>query len=362
MGVDQVRLPVWASALLFVVEILSGAPAQAQAAPKSDVAALVPLWRDNAPVCETHPSSQNCHDGDMTLFNGLLCAAGEAKGCAAVKAAQVRSGRWYRSPRRAANPGPDPRNTFSWDMALGVQLYAVTTGDKAALGRWLSWIEQARPCLSKAPFPLPGGKSMCLVRGWPRWCPDDTENGCMAKPNNLATLAKTVEALGVVVPPPAEDPIPNGLPSPVRKALEDLQEELREANATLSLQRLLNASRDLQPAALQIDAAVNREGYPRHLVGTEILLARRLGLGSRDVDLAAYVLALKEPNNPFFQYLAKGPTEEVAKLLLTRAPRDVASLPSERSDWAWQRAEEDQAWTRSNLWDAVFMGRLLTNP
>ncbi len=54
------------------------------------------FWRAQAFKCRvpgseiTFPSrptgseSQPCDDGDMTLFNGLLCAAGEEDGCKAV--------------------------------------------------------------------------------------------------------------------------------------------------------------------------------------------------------------------------------------------------------------------------------------
>jgi len=342
------RLSVCAALLL-----LSAAGA-ALAGPKDEVASLMPLWRANAPLCQGHPSSQACHDGDMTLFSGLLCASGEAAGCAAVKAAQDASGRWHRSPRLAADPDLKPENSFSWDMALGVQLYVVTTKDTAALERWLAWVETRRPCLVQSP--KLDNKTICLVRGWPRWCTDDTEKGCTAKPQNLATLVRTIDTLKVKVPLPAEDKLPGGLAGPVFKRLQD---EARDANAELSLRNLLNKSRDLQPMVLVLDAAVNREGYPRHLVGAEVLLARRLGLGSPEVDLAAKVVAGKEPKNPFFQYLHEGGSDDVAKLLLARAPRDAATIPTERSDWAWQRAESDQAWKRANLWDHVFMGRLL---
>ena len=46
------------------------------------------------------PQSFNCDDGDMTMFNGLLCASGEKSGCAAVQSAQDPSGRFYRSPHQ----------------------------------------------------------------------------------------------------------------------------------------------------------------------------------------------------------------------------------------------------------------------
>src|SRR4051794_20855639 len=49
-------------------------------------------WTSNDP--------SSCDDGDMTLFNGLLCAAGDRRGCDGVSNAQDAGGRFWRSPRR----------------------------------------------------------------------------------------------------------------------------------------------------------------------------------------------------------------------------------------------------------------------
>lgn len=339
---------------VLIAALLGFAPL-AVAGPKEEVRNLLPLWRDNAPLCQGAPSAEGCEDGDMTLFNGLLCASGEALGCRSVEQAQDESGRWHRSVRFRHHPELRKDNSFSWDMALGVQLYVVTTGDKAALERWLNWVERSRPCLTTLPFE---GRNYCLVRGIPRWCTDDTEKGCTAKPQGLALLYRTVQFLGVKVPPPAEDTPPAGLGGIVVKLAI---EEAREANAALSLERLFAATRDLQPELILIDAAVNRVGYPRHLTATEILLFRATGGSVPDVDYAAIVLARREPHNAFFAYLVNGQNDEVAAKLLALAPRTVSDLPVHKADWTWQRAHDEEAWKRAKLWDFVFMGNLATS-
>ncbi|MGN7918595.1 hypothetical protein [Lysobacter sp. 22409] len=338
----------------FLMTALLGFAPLAMSGPKEEVRDLLPLWRDNAPLCQGAPSAEGCEDGDMTLFNGLLCASGEALGCRSVAEAQDESGRWHRSVRFRHHPELRKDNSFSWDMALGVQLYAVTSGDKDALERWLSWVERSRPCLTMLPFE---GHNYCLVRGIPRWCTDDTEKGCTAKPQSLALLYRTVQFLGAKVPSPAENTPPDGLGGiVVRSAIE----EAREANAALSLERLFAATRDLQPELILIDAAVNREGYPRHLTATEILLFRATGSSVPDVDYAAIVLARREPHNAFFAYLVSGPNDEVARKLLALAPRTASDLPAHKADWTWQRAGHEEAWKRAKLWDFVFMGNLAT--
>jgi hypothetical protein len=338
-----------------IVAAASGTAAIAETSPQERVRQLLPLWKANAPLCEGAPSGESCHDGDMTLFNGLLCAAGEPLGCESVRKAQDSTGRWHRSVRFARDPSLRRANSFSWDMAIGVQLYVATTGDKPALTRWLSWIEEHRPCLAETPVAIDGRK-YCLIRGLPRWCTDDTEMGCTGKPNDLATLATTVRALGIQPPPPAETKL-SGWQGVLLDAYKT--KEVREANAVLSLRRLLDGTETLQPTALVIDAAVNREGYPRHLVGAEILLMRRLGKNWPELELSALVLARKEPQNPFFQWLANGDADSVALQLLAVAPADSSHLPASRRDWTWQRAAEDEAWRRSMLWDHVFLGKLV---
>ncbi len=341
--------------LLWAALISLGASATATAAtdPREEVQRLAPMWRAHAPMCFGAPSAQDCHDGDMTLFNGILCAAGDGLGCESVKGAQDASGRWHRSVRYRQHPELRPHNSFSWDMALGVQLYAVKQKDKAALERWLAWVENSRPCLSKMSV---SGRDYCLVRGLPRWCTDDTEKGCTAKPQGLALLYRTAKFLGAAIPPPAETKPPSGLPGEVvRLAIE----QAREANATFSLERLFEATKDLQPWLILIDAAVNREGFPRHLTAAEIMLFRMTGDTTPDVEYAAEILARREPHNAFFAYLVAGPTDEVAEKVLALAPKSVAELPDRLADWTWQRAKSDEAWKRSKLWDFVLMAHLL---
>jgi hypothetical protein len=105
-------------------------------------------WRQNAFSCSVNVPSfpskeilghpQDCDDGDMTLFNGLLCAAGESGGCDAVAHSQGTDGRWWRSPRRIGWGSPDHDVSFSPDQSVGVLLYALHTGDRGRFSKWLT--------------------------------------------------------------------------------------------------------------------------------------------------------------------------------------------------------------------------------
>jgi hypothetical protein len=91
-----------------------------------------------------------CDDGDMAFFNGLLCAAGESRGCNGVAIAQEEAtgkqpGRWWRSNRLIGQPSDQAQ--FSTEGGLGVLTYMVKTGDKPRFDLWRKYLAGlARPC------------------------------------------------------------------------------------------------------------------------------------------------------------------------------------------------------------------------
>lgn len=111
-----------------------------------------------------------CDDGDMTLFNGLLCYAGDDRGCKAVKLSQATDGSWWRSPKifgvdRTVDHGEGKAATMSEEQTWGVFLYLLKTGDLPAFNRWTDWIAKKRECKL-------GNDSACIVRDLPMWCSD----------------------------------------------------------------------------------------------------------------------------------------------------------------------------------------------
>jgi hypothetical protein len=96
-----------------------------------------------------------CDNGDMNLFNGLLCAVSisgdKDEGCKAVQRGQDADGSWWRAPSKVGIPDPSQnpdtvQTTFNSDQALGVYLYLEQTGDAEAFGRWLDWISNNPIC------------------------------------------------------------------------------------------------------------------------------------------------------------------------------------------------------------------------
>lgn len=295
------------------------------------------FWRQKAFSCTaispSFPSKeklgqpQDCDDGDMTMFNGLLCSAGESSGCDAVARAQGADGRWWRSPRRIGWEAPAHDVSFSPDQSLGVLLYAVQTGDSAKFSRWLSWIESNRPCLVTI------GNS-CIKYGWLRFCRDDADKRCTLRPADCVNIEQVATKLGVDGTLCRRTLRELGLPEDVLRPLGDF---------------------------LLASAAVNDPGFPQHLAAVHILLAQRLGVDTTKASQAAAILATRTTDNPFFAFLNEGAAQAVITAALATCPAPDR-LSTNRFQWTWERVAKSNSWTESMYWECIFLGDLLRAP
>lgn len=280
------------------------------------------------PSRPTGEASQPCDDGDITLFNGLLCAAGDKRGCDGVANAQdSTTGQWFRSPRIRLHGNDRGGSAFSPDMALGVQLYLIKTGDVQRASKWFAWLHENVPCAWEI-----FGK--CIVIGIPRFCTDDTtEKGCVMRPGDAAALSATVtylqEKKGMAA-------LPDG--------------RLRGYLGTMS---------GAGPQLEQISSYVNKPGFSQHLVGVSILLYRMLGSTDNKLDDAATRLVAKNPGNAFYSILARLPKDQIETEILYRCPNPHIPLKYPLHQWQWERDNEDKAWESSCFWDCIFAKELL---
>lgn len=301
------------------VLFLVPSPSVSEPASRQELNARMASWNQQAFACTvpstggTFPTkqsgevSQPCDDGDMTLFNGLLCASGDLRGCAGVADAQdLSTGQWFRSPRIRALGSSREATSFSPDMALGTQLYLVAARDSGRGEKWLAWLESIVPCAVEF-----GGT--CILRGHvPRFCTNDgPERGCTMRPGDAAQLASTVDFL----------------------QSEAGLGKLRDGRLRGYLGTFGGASGRL----IEINARWNRPGYSQHLVGVEIFLMRLKGLGSPSLDQAALELQSKNPGNAFYSYLAEGPSQRVLDELLARCPPSGVLTQEPRRQWQWER-------------------------
>ena len=322
-AVESLDREVWSKgALLCGIEL-----------PKDDIA---PVYNACPPgtTCfpgegrESPTTAAQCGDGDMTVFNSLLCLADISAGCQAVQDAQnIVTGQWYRSPRLRTFPRLRTSNTFSPDMALGVLLWAALNPQlgKTRLQYWVDWLGRVQRCAGDG----------CSVR-IPRFCPDDdidgdvgAEYGCTFRPGDAATLSFVAKKLGISV---------------------------KDPNLKTWMRKWGDQSIDL----LVSSAIANKPGYSQHLVAINILVHWKFGATDPRLDQAAKLLFEKQPKNAFFAWLAGQSADTVNTLTLARCPSKVGDLPAEaqRRDWTWQREDESDAWTRMMVWDCRFMAGL----
>ena len=106
-------------------------------------------------------------------------------------------------------------------------------------------------------------------------------------------------------------------------------------------------------------AFVNDEGFPLYLAAvTTFLMQKERRGGDPIVQLAARKLADRQPENPFFQFLAKGATQEVIEMTVKQCPSQ-SRLSNSKFQWSWERADTAKAALDSMYWDCLFMVNLL---
>jgi hypothetical protein len=258
--------------------------------------------------------------GDMAIFGGLLCLAGEAEGCTLLQNSQSADGRFWRSPNHVDVVGSD----FSGDQINGIFAFLETRKESAALSRYLHYI--SGNAMQVPPFfPIDTAYSSCAP---------DPNMTCELAGSEWLVLNALARKLGVA------NAVPSDVVDPIGK-FGDQMDDL------------------IWPAAFA------PRGYTLHLIAVKIAIDRLLGHRSDTLTNAAAIIAAREPENPFFLYLHLGPDASILPLLKRKCYVDVGR--TSYTQWQWERSEiaKDGAgkspWETSMAWDCVFMYSLLKN-
>lgn len=213
-------------------------------------------------------------------------------------------------------------------------LYALTKTDVTNFDRWVDWVDDKRPCWIKLGGP-------CLMKGWPRVCPDDRpQKGCTFRIGTCSNL----EEVGKFI----------------RSSKGELCRNVLDEFAKFDPGSDKWVRDFVYPTALLSagSAAVNDKDYPLHLAAVDIFILSKIDPGSDAVKYGALILALRDPENPFFLYLDKKPKADIEALLLRICP-SRAQPSTRRFQWSWERPSSDKPWLESMYWDCIFMGKLL---
>lgn len=238
-------------------------------------------------------------DGDAMLWAGMLCASGEGAQCVAAMASIGSDGLVGRSPEQLHS---STENSSSRDMLLGALLGILTTQNQGKAEAVVSYIEDH-------------GNQLC---------DDATDNRCNVDPvQHLAiwgTMGKVWESIGLT-------------PTNHMKT-GDIGDD----------------------TVIKLESIFSPPGYGRHLIAVELWLRRLAGTWNSKTQSAANQLVSWQPNNPFFEFVAKGKTERAAALTLKYCPK---SKPDQAVQWSWQRDESEQAWLSSMGHECIFMSNIL---
>lgn len=341
-------------------------------------------WSDAAHICyapdgfafaSKGPINQrqypdNCDDGDSTLFNGMLCASGDNRGCAAVQRSLAPTGgkeeaRFWRSPRRAQTNNyhlesgspyygdSGGAKTFSPDQELGVLLYAVTTNDRASVEQWFNWMDHNRPCVSSKL-----GSSDCGYRGLPRYC---DHQDCTMRPIDRDMDDAIFGALGGTTP------------AGIRHYRKIVKEKSFVLTSILPFLQFLNIPIHIYlnmsvGDKVYLEASLNPLNFPMHLSAIRAWLLIKINhVDQQRARETIRLIANKQPKNPFYQYLNEGETPKVVALVKQYCPAPNQSRGGDLVHWTWETdstqwtipAKIDNGRPSSMLWDCIFMRNLL---
>lgn len=259
-----------------------------------------------APKCTDNGASFPCEvkgdgyesSGDSMLWMGLLCLSGQTEICGLVPRSFDSDGTAYRSPAKEHWPN----GNFSRDMLIGYFAYLVQSPSQSLLAtRFHDRVVDSGYLL----------------------CDNATDNRCDIGPVQYRVLwaiwGQIWDRMG-------------------------LEKTFDMEQADLGDDTILSIS------------AYGSPGFQLHLVGTELLLRRKLSTWTNKTSQAANTLRNRQPENPFFEYVAKGPTKRAAELTLKYCPREKQY---DSHQWSWQRADYEQAWKASMGWECIFMANLL---
>lgn len=105
---------------------------------------------------------------------------------------------------------------------------------------------------------------------------------------------------------------------------------------------------------LLVQAQTVPTGYQLNLIAEASWMAYKFGYET-DVSYASAVIAYaRQPLNPWFCIVVKGPDEECAQLALSRWPSET----DEKDQWTIARDTSDPSWEKSMGWEYIFMGSL----
>jgi hypothetical protein len=241
--------------------------------------------------CERSGDSTN--EDHVTMWSGLSCLASN-KFCEVPALAQSDEGKVWRSPSQINIKN---HNSSSRDMFLGFLAAMTKTKNHDALWRAYQYIRAHDNKL----------------------CEDADDNRCDMRPEQYraiwGSLSLAFKEAGLKTTPTIDDAAQG----------DDL--------------------------VLWGQAKASPIGYQLHLVAVQLHIRKYVKKWSKVLQETAEILAKKDSDNAYFEWLAYGPTYKAIKIVLERCSKEPGVS---RDDWIWSASSDSMGY------DCLFMIDLLT--
>lgn len=264
-------------------------------------------------ACDT-PERASC---DETFWNGIFCSNPNTDialsniACSAIWRAQSPDGMLWRSPWEARAQNSSNPDFFSRDQGLATLASLTFTRNVSIFNSWLHYISDHDG------FMCPKHWDCTLVT--PFFC----------------TFDKVAVALNTTRPDPK-----------------------------LMIPRLGEGACAYDHDYVLISCDVNEQGSALHLASLDVYIRRMIGDWSSTLAKAASRLHERDPENVFFEWLAVGASDSLARRLISQVPVwNTSSARSNRRQWSFVREDSEMAYKNSMGWEFVFMiDHLLATP
>lgn len=267
-------------------------------------------------ITRTRPASDSAPPSQRLLQQP---ASGEQLGCDLIRNANSNDGRFWRSPQRVGEADTPEHASFSGDQMKGVIAFLAQTQEFRRLDGLLGYLRGKPTNVPTNSVVLETGYSSC-----PNFGPNFT---CFVGGFDWFALGLLAKKAGL------ESELPG------------------DYNAFMNRY-------GFKYDGLVWESLITNNGYRLHLLAVQVHLLRMLGETDPRLALVSSILAGREPNNAFMVYLHLGADERVRQIADGKcaAPENRTDF----TDWQWQRSEVDHAWSRSMVWDCVFIYSILS--
>lgn len=238
--------------------------------------------------------SQSDTDGDACIYSGLASISGYPEPINTIIHSQDENGRMWRSPNRV---GIDPECAYSRDQLFGLLVYSVNSGNPAPLRGFMEYYNKNQ-----------------------KMCEPCHDNRCKLLISTKGILYRVCKRLKIEVPR--------------HWWFFNLIDKLGQVAS----------------------AYTSKAGYRLHLVAISVFINQCIGKRTRLDNLAIGEIYKRQPDNLFFEYLARGPRLGWFNKIRNMLPTD---LNNTKDLWVFGVDTNYNRWKNTMLWDWIFILSLI---